>query len=145
MATIRESITVPALLEAAFDYTADFSNVAEWDPGVEASTRVDEGELRVGSRFDLIVSFGRSEIPMTYTITELDPPNRVVLIGEGDSLTAVDTISFLETDSGTRIDYTAELEFRNFVRFIERFMGSVFDKVGRKAMAGLTAALQRRS
>ncbi len=78
---------------------------------------------------------------MRYEITELDAPNRVVLVGDGKGLTAIDTIEFSAVEAGTRIDYTAELQFRNFVRFVERFMGRVFDGVGKKAMAGLSAAL----
>ena len=141
MATIQESIVVDRPIEEAFAYTADFSNVADWDPGVVSVEALDGGPPAVGARYDLVVAFGRSEVPMRYEITELDAPGRVVLVGEGKGLTAIDTIEFTAADGGTRIDYTAELEFRNFIRFIERFMGRVFDGVGKKAMAGLSAAL----
>ncbi len=144
MAIISESITVPVPIEDVFSYTADFTNVDQWDPGVVSSQARNEEPVAIGSEFDLIVAFGRSRVPMVYRVTELDAPSRVVLVGEGKGLTAVDTIEFTEIGGGTRVDYTAELEFRNFVRLIERFMGRVFDNIGRKAVAGLKAQLDAR-
>ena len=135
--TIEETITVATPVEEAFTYVADFANVAQWDPGVASSARRDAGPVGLGSVFDVEVVFGRSRVPMVYEITEFDRPNRVVLVGRGEKLTAVDTVEFTTTRGGTEIRYEANLEFSNFVRFLEPFMGRVFDNVGRKAMAGL--------
>lgn len=78
---------------------------------------------------------------MTYTVTEFDPPRRIVLVGRGKALDAVDTIELTVVGDGTRIDYTADLTFHNFIRFIEPLLGRTFDKVGRKAVAGLAGVL----
>lgn len=142
MTILREHIVVPRDIASAFEYTADFSNIENWDPGVAESKKRDDAPVGLGSEFDLVVLFGSSRIPMTYTITEFDPPHRVVLVGKGEKLDAIDTITFSPSDSGTRIDYVAELTFHNFVRFIERLLGRTFKKVGEKAVSGLGRALE---
>lgn len=139
--TLKETVTVAQNIEACFAYIAEFSNVEDWDPGIARSRRIDEGPLGAGSEFALDVVFGRRSVPMTYTITEFDPPRRIVLVGHGEALDAVDTIELTPDAGGTRIDYTAELTFHNFVRFIEPLLGRALKKVGRKAVAGLAVAL----
>jgi carbon monoxide dehydrogenase subunit G len=144
MTVLKEHTVVSADIESAFAFTADFSNIENWDPGVAASSKRGDQPVGIGSEFDLDVVFGKSRIPMVYTITEFDPPHRVVFVGKGEKLDAIDTITFSTVDAGTRIDYVAELTFHNFVRFIEPLLGSAFKKVGQKAVSGLGAALESR-
>ena len=141
MTRLEEQITVPTPIAAAFAYTADFANIEHWDPGVESSNRVGNGPLGPGARFDLRVRFGRKSLPMTYLITEYAPPHRVTLVGQGDRLTAIDTITFEETDGGTLITYVADLDFRGWLGWIEPLIGGRLEKVGKEAVAGLAAAL----
>lgn len=139
--TLNEHVSVSRDIDEAFAYTADFSHIADWDPGIARSGKRGDGPVEVGTEFDVVAVFGGREVPMVYTITEFDPPNRVVLEGKGDQLDAIDTITFAVTDDGTRIDYSAELTFHNFIRFIEPLLGRTLQKVGRRAVAGLKAAL----
>ena len=141
MAQLKETRRVAASVEEAFDYTADFNNIQNWDPGVAASRRVDEGELEVGSTFDLMVLFGSRQAPMTYTITHYEPHQRVVLEGTGKTLTAIDDIRFAAVAGGTEISYTADLEFKGLMRFVAPFIGGTLDKVGKKALDGLATKL----
>jgi dehydrogenase/reductase SDR family protein 12 len=142
MTRLHEQITVATPVEEAFAYTADFSNIEEWDPGVEASKRVGNGPVGPGSRFDLRVRFGRKTLPMTYVVTEYDPPSRVTLVGQGDRLTATDTITFEAAAEGTtRITYVADLDFRGWMGWIEPLIGGRLDKVGKDAVGGLRRVL----
>jgi carbon monoxide dehydrogenase subunit G len=141
MPTLTETRTVPRPRPEVFAYAADFTNISEWDPGVASSERIDGGPLRVGSAFALGVRFGGREVPMVYTITEIVPDERVVLEGVGDKLRVVDDIRFTDSGDGTRIDYTAELEFTGVLRFAVPFMGAALKKVGEKALDGLAARL----
>jgi len=125
----------------AFAYTADFSNIEEWDPGVVQSAKAGNEPVGVGSRFDLEVRFGRGTVPMTYEITVFEPDERVVLVGSGEKLTAVDEIRFSRHDNMTVIDYTADLTFHNYFRYLVRFMGPTLRKVGVRALDGLAARL----
>ena len=141
---LRETTISQSQLDDAFAYTADFGNIEDWDPGVAESSQIGSGPVGVGTAFDVLVAFGSRRIPMVYTITEYDPPHRVVLIGEGSTLTAVDTIEFAAKPEGTEITYTADLTFKGIARFFTPFMGSKLDEVGSKAVAGLGTALAER-
>ena len=138
---LKEQIIVSRDIDEAFAYTADFSHVADWDPGIAESSKRGDGPVELGTEFDLVARFGGREVPMVYTITEFDPPSRVVLEGKGDQLDAVDTIVFSPAGDGTRIDYVAELTFHNFVRFIEPLLARTLEKVGERAVNGLKSAL----
>ena len=61
-----------------FDYLKDFSNAAEWDPGVAEARRLDGGEIRVGSEFLLVTEFLGRRTPLTYRVAELRSPDLVV-------------------------------------------------------------------
>ena len=125
----------------AFSYTADFSNIENWDPGVARSTKLGDEAVGLGTRFDLDVRFGSRQIPMVYTITAYEPPHRVVLVGRGETLHATDEIRFSQENDLTVIDYRADLIFRNALRFVIPFLGPVMRKVGERALDGLAAAL----
>ena len=125
----------------AFAYTADFSNIEQWDPGVVRSEKVGNEPVGAGSRFDLEIRFGTGTVPMTYVITVFEPDDRVVLVGNGEKLTAMDEIRFSRHDNMTVIDYTADLTFHNYFRHLVRFMGPTLRKVGTRALDGLAARL----
>lgn len=138
-----ESRLVDADQQTAFEYTADFSNIAEWDPGVDSSTRVDEGPVEVGSQFDLMVRFGSSVSRMRYRVTEFQPPYRVVVEGEGKRVTAVDEITFTPAGDKLRVDYTADIRFKGALRLASPLLRGTLRKIGVKAVDGLAGALQR--
>lgn len=129
--------------EEAFDYTADFSNIQAWDPGVVSSRRIGSGPIGIGSQFDVEVKFGQGTLPMVYEIVEFEPESRVVLRGVGEKLEAVDEIKFATHDNLTLIEYTADLDFKNYLRFLGPVLNPTLKKVGEKALDGLVDALDR--
>lgn len=143
MVRLHETRLIDCPINEVFEYTADFDNIENWDPGVSSSTRLDEGPVGVGSRFELDVSFGASRIPMTYEITEYEPQRRVVLVAKGEKIEAVDDIRFEERGGKTMVDYTADLKFHNYVKYLAPFLGAIFKKVGERAVDGLKKALEQ--
>ena len=143
MVRIHETRLIDRPIEEVFRYTSDFENIEEWDPGISSSERLGEGPVGVGSRFELDVSFGTSRIPMTYEITDYVPNERVVLIGRGGQIEARDAIRFEDRDGKTMVDYTADLTFHNYVKYLAPFMGRIFKKVGERAVDGLKESLEQ--
>ncbi len=142
MISLHEVLDVDRPQGEVFAYVADFANVAEWDPGVTESTRLDDGPLGVGARYQVKVKLGPTTGTMTYEVTEWHPDERVVLKGEGSGLTAIDDISFAATDSGgTRIVYKADFTLPWFARLAEPLVRKGFERAGREAMAGLAKTL----
>lgn len=126
-----------------FAFTSDFSNIADWDPGVATSVKVSDGPVGLGTEFDLEVRFGVTTTSMRYTITAFEPDTRVVLVGHGKSLDATDDIRFDTQDNMTRIDYTADLDFHNGLRFIAPLASSLLNRVGERALDGLVEQLSK--
>jgi carbon monoxide dehydrogenase subunit G len=141
MTRIHERIETALPLGAAFDFVADFANAERWDPGVVSSKRSGDGPVGPGARYRLEVRMGGRVAPMTYRVTTFEPPHRVVLVGSGSGVDATDEIVFSASEAGTGIDYTADIDLTGPLRLIQPFLGGTFERIGRDAAAGMTAAL----
>lgn len=140
---LHESRHIARSPEDVFAYTADFANSAEWDPGVAAASMVGGGPVGEGTKYELDVSFGPRRVPMTYEIVEYDAPRRVVLTGTGDTVEAVDVISFESVEGGTLVDYTADITLNNWLRLLGPLLGPAMNGVGKRALDGLVDSLER--
>jgi NAD(P)-dependent dehydrogenase (short-subunit alcohol dehydrogenase family) len=78
---------------------------------------------------------------MEYAIREFDRPRRVLLEGKSDSVHALDDIGFAVTPRGTRITYTADISLLGAFSVVEPLLKGALDRVGKKAVRGLHAAL----
>ena len=141
MARYIDAIDIPTPIEDAFDYLADFSKTAEWDPGVCEAKRITRGVVRLGSRFRVSVSFLGRRIPLEYRITEFDRPSRLVLSGGDASLRSIDEITFVSRPGGTRVTYEARLELTGIRRLADPFLDLLFQRIGRLAVRGLRERL----
>jgi carbon monoxide dehydrogenase subunit G len=138
---VTEVIDVPRSVDESFSYVADFTTVAEWDPGIHASTRV-SGDGGVGTVYEVQAEFRGKTMPFTYTVTQFEPDRRVVLDGGGEKATSRDTIAFEPSSSGgTRITYSADFRLKGVLRLAEPFLGGTFRALSRKAMDGLAGTL----
>ncbi len=145
MTRLIEQIETALPPEAAFAFVADFANSMDWDPGVATSERVDDGPARVGSRYRLGVRLAGRVAPMEYRITVFEPCRRVVLVGAGSGVSAVDEIRFAPAGGGTRIDYTADIRLGGLLRLAQPFLGGQFARIGREALAGMKQTLDARA
>lgn len=138
---LLERRTVSKPQEEVFAYTADFSNIDQWDPGIAQSTEMTDGALGVGTKYQLEVRVGPGSTPMIYEIVTFDPPHRVVLVGTGRRLHAVDDIRFAADGSDTVIEYTADLTFIGLPRLLTPLMRPALRRIGRRALDGLAKVL----
>jgi carbon monoxide dehydrogenase subunit G len=146
MTRFTRQIDVPTPPDDTFAYVADFSTTAEWDPGIAEARRLDDGPLRVGSRFEVAYGFGKRRLPIAYTITAFVPPSRIVLEGIGARFRGTDDIRFAPgPHGGTRIRYIAELELRGIARAAEPLMRGRFEKVVDDGSSGLATTLRARA
>jgi carbon monoxide dehydrogenase subunit G len=142
---LQEQIDTTLPIESAFEYVADFANSQEWDPGVASAERVDSGPVGVGARYRLGVRIGSRVAPMDYRITVFEPPRRVVLVGSGSGVSAVDDIRFGSVATGTRIDYTADIRLTGLLRIVQPLLGGAFANIGRNAAEGMRRTLADRA
>jgi hypothetical protein len=142
MPIVKEQVATTLSPAAAFDYVANLETIEEWDPGVVSSRKLTEGPLAVGSTYEIVVQYGGAPQAMTYTVTEVSRPSLVVLEGNGARAFAVDRISFVESDTGTAIDYEADIRLKGVFRAAEPFLGKLFARVGEGARTGLDSRLR---
>ena len=141
--TLDRSIVVPGEMATVFDYIADFSNTAAWDPGIESARRTSPGPVGEGSTFELIADFMGRKLLTTYEVVEHQRPNRVVVRGGTSRFTSTDTI-VLEAENGdVRIGYNAVFELKGVMSLAEPLLRSTFSKLADKAVAGLQATLSQ--
>ena len=126
---------------ASFDLLAHFESVADWDPGVAAAHRLDEGELLVGSSFLVTIVFGPRKLPLTYVIRELVPDQRVVLEAVSNDFTSYDVITVQPEGAGSLVTYDATLRLHGWRRPADLALQASFAVVGKRAEAGLRRAL----
>jgi hypothetical protein len=132
--------TVSSAMDPAdlFDYMAEFSNAAEWDPGTVSARRLGDGPVGLGSRFELIVRFAGRESPFVYEITEYERPRRVVLVAETGAARVTDTMSIAAgSGGGSVLTYDARLELKGARRLFSPLMSVLFGRVFADGRRGL--------
>jgi hypothetical protein len=132
-------------VEEAFDFLADFSRTAEWDPTVVEARRLTPGKVRLGSSFRVSVCFLGRAVPLEYRITEFERPSRLVLSGGDTSLRSIDEITFVSRPGGTRLTYEARLELTGIRRLADPILDVLFQRIGRLAVRGLRERLAGKS
>ncbi len=145
MPRLHETIETRLPIDETFALVADFANCSQWDPNTVTSDRIDDGPVRVGARYRLGVRQRGGIVPMEYRVTAWEPGRRVVLAGEGSGVRATDEIRFESIPSGTRVDYTADINLTGWMRLVGPFAGGALEKIARDAAAGMQRVLDDRA
>lgn len=141
MARLHETLETTLPRAEAFAFVADFANAERWDPGVAWSRSLTPGLPVMGSAYELGVRMGRRVAPMEYRVALIQPDERVVLTGNGANVAAVDDIRFEPTSTGTRIDYSADIQLTGWLRLVAPFAGRAFAAIARNARDGMQRTL----
>jgi len=136
-------IEVPTVPAETFAYLSDFTNTAEWDPGIAEARRLTPEPTAVGSRFEVIAVFRGNRQRFEYVVTELEEGNRIALHGEGEKAMSDDVMTVSASGTGTRIVYEADIRLRGPLRVVEPFMRPMFTRMGNDALDGLAARLSK--
>lgn len=141
MSRVSKSVFIPKPADEVFAYLADFSNTAEWDPGVAEATRTNQGPIGPGSTFELVTLFRGRRVPVSYELTVYQPSTRVVLVGRNKNFTGTDDIGVTPEGNATRVAWNAEFQMRGPAKLLQPFLSGVFEKLSVEAMKGLEATL----
>ena len=128
-------------VERAFGYMSDFSNAQHWDPSVRAARRVDDGDVTVGSLFELTVRFAGRDKLLRYQVTELVPAHRVVFSSSTGTLLSRDTLTFEPRPGGCEMTYHAELRLKGPMAVANPLLAILFRRLGDRANASLRQVL----
>ena len=145
MARLLATIDVPGDPKAVFDYLADFSNTAEWDPGVSEAERLDDGKIGLASRFRVVVSFLGTSSTFTYRITKFERPYRFRIEGSNGLVASEDDVAITPVSGGARITYDAQLRLPFYLWALDPLLQAAFQWAGRASVAGMRETLTARA
>jgi Polyketide cyclase / dehydrase and lipid transport len=137
----RVSIDSPKPQAETFAYLAAFDNIRDWDPSVASAKRLDDGEVRLGSAFEVVVRVGKRELPLRYEVVRLEPGQVIALEAHSRWFRSYDVITVSANGPGSRASYDALLELKSLARLAAPFMGKAFRTIGDDAAAGLRRVL----
>lgn len=139
---LNETFTSTRKIHSIFDYIADFSTIEQWDHTVVSSQKTSGGVIELGSNFDIFLKFGLSTTLMKYSITEYESPTRVVLTGQGNGYTAVDTVTLSQSKDFVSVRWQAEIIFEGALAKLAPTMQSRIVSSAKKTIYGLAQALE---
>ncbi len=143
MARYTTEFEVETSPETVFAFLEDFTNAADWDPGVASAERLDEGPIGLGSRFGLDLLVGGRTQRWVYEVEEHEPVTSVIFATRTSRATGVDRVRVAPTaDGGSHVTWDATFEFTGLVgSVIDPVFNLVFQRIGSKAVSGLRPAL----
>ena len=141
MARYIDAIDVPLEIEHAFDYLADFSRTAEWDPGVSSAWPQTADAPQLGSKFVVNISVLGAEVELEFEITEYERPYYLVMTGGNSIIRSIDKVSFTPQGQGTRVTYEARVDLVGVSQLADPLLGLLLQRVGQVAIRGLRERL----
>jgi hypothetical protein len=137
----RVSIESPKPPAETFAYLAAFDNIRDWDPSVASAKRLDDGEVRLGSAFEVVVRVGKRELPLRYEVVRFEAGELIALEATARWFRSYDVISVTAKGGGSVASYDALLELKGLARLAAPLMARAFRKIGDDAAAGLRRVL----
>jgi hypothetical protein len=128
-------------VEDAFAFMSDFSNAMRWDPGVLAARRLDTGEVREGSSFDLTVAFAGRKMTLRYTVQSMKAPQQIVFVASTSLLESVDTLTFTPRGETCRMAYDAKFRLKGLASVANPLLAVSFRRIGDRARDSLRTVL----
>jgi carbon monoxide dehydrogenase subunit G len=141
MARLLVTLDLPGNPKAVFDYLANFSNTAEWDPGVLESERLDKGKIGLASRFRVVVSFLGVASTFAYRITKYERPYRFRIEGSNGLVVSEDDVAITPVSGGVRVTYDANLRLPFYLWALDPLLQAAFRWAGRDSVAGMRNTL----
>ncbi len=129
MVSVNRTFAVAKPIEEVVKYLSDFSHAPAWDPGTVTCTRIDSGPVKVGSKWNNVSKFRGRETTLEYRLICLEP-GRLVLEGVNKTVTSTDDMTFTALPEGTRVSYTATLDFTGIIKFFGWVLKGEFNKLG---------------
>jgi hypothetical protein len=137
MPRYRVSIPSSAPAHETFAYLAVFDNIRDWDPSVVSARRLDEGDVRLGSTFEVVVRVGSRELPLRYEVVRFEQDAVIALEAQARWFRSYDVI----TVEGATASYDALLELKRAAKLASPLMGRSFRAIGDAAADGLRREL----
>lgn len=139
---LERTLATPQPIEKVFDYMSHFHRVVEWDASVVHAEKSTAGVITLGTRFAVDVRLLGRTSRFNYTITKIEEPTYIELVGEGEQCTATDRITLArDANGGTQMHYSVTLQFSPQMQRLVKLMAPFINHNIDVAVEGLLRTL----
>ena len=142
MSRVRGSLDIARPVEVVFDTVADQRNEPRYNPTMTASTKVTDGPIGVGTRFEATVMSRGNPRPVTIEYTSFDRPHRIDSHSVMDGATVHGHIQCDPTPAGTRFSWDWKVTLTGPARFAGPLVGLIGRRQERTIWTGLKDHLE---
>ncbi len=118
MARINGEIIIAAPVEQVFDMVADERNEPQYNPRIARTEKTSQGPVGRGARFTAQPRGMGATGVMTVEIVDYDRPRRLVTSIRSSYLDVDGTLTFYESDGGTRMRWSWDMRLRGAMRVL---------------------------
>jgi uncharacterized protein YndB with AHSA1/START domain len=140
---IDREVVIARKPEVVFDYLADVTHFAHWQPAIERAEQVTPGPTARGTQFKLVLRGPTGPTEILGEVVEFDRPTTLAIrsLSGPAGIRATCALSPDGADAaGTRLRLTTTIELQGFLRFAE---GRARQIVERELPAAVTALAAR--
>lgn len=137
MQRVERSARIGAPPAAVFAYLSDLDNLAEWQMGVVSAEQTSDAEMGVGSTARVVRELMGQRVEAPLTVTEYDPPRRMVIGSEVSGVKASAALDLAPADGdATDLHFAMEIRGSLLTSFMEPM-------IAKAAGADIDASLER--
>ena len=143
---LTTSIEIERPIADVFAYWADLENGSEWASAVIERTKITDGPVGVGTRYRAVEQLPGRKVQFTVEITEFEPNRRMAAIWEDLPVEAGWVATFKESNGGTRLTMTAQINpSGGLMKALIPLMSGWAKRANQKDLETLKARLESRA
>ena len=142
MSRVRGSLEIACPVDEVFDAVADQRNEPSYNPNMTASTKVTEGPIGVGTRFEATVVTRGTPQPVTIDYTGFERPHRIDSRSAMAGATVRGHIQCDPSPAGTRFSWDWTVALTGPAKFAGPLVGLIGRRQERTIWTGLKNHLE---
>jgi carbon monoxide dehydrogenase subunit G len=133
---VERSVRIEAPVAEVFAYLSDLRNVTDWMTGVISAEPTSGSEMSLGSTALVVRELMGQRFEAPLTVTEFDPPQRVVIGSEISGVKANVELGLTPDGDATDLEFAMEIRGSMLTTFMEPMIANA-------AGADIDASLER--
>jgi uncharacterized protein YndB with AHSA1/START domain len=142
---VASSVTIARPMDQVFSYVSDVRNDPEWHTDILEVRPAQEGSVGTGTVFNIKFKPFMGQSEGSVTVSEYDPPRRVVLKGQMGKMAPTVSYTLEAEGSGTRFTRGVEMDPPGIMRVMAPLMKGMFAKRNAGFAANLKRVLESRT
>jgi uncharacterized protein YndB with AHSA1/START domain len=139
---IDREIVVARPPEAVFDYLADVARFPQWQPAIERAEQLTPGPLAPGTGLRLVIRAPTGATEVTGEMVAVERPTLLAVRTLTGPAGVEGRCALTPDGDGTRIRFSASIELKGMLRFVEGAARGMIEKELPKTLADLKTRIE---